>query len=37
MLLVVVSDPELLRLNFGIFILHVVQIAIFVVIPGSHW
>src|SRR5882672_5002509 len=33
MLLVVVSDPELLRLNFGIFILHVVQIAIFVVIP----
>ena len=33
MLLAVVSDPELLRLNLGIFILHVVQIAIFVVIP----
>jgi MFS family permease len=32
-LLAVVLDLELLRLNVGIFILHVVQIAIFVVVP----
>jgi MFS family permease len=29
----VVLDPQLLRLNFGIFALHTVQMAIFVVIP----
>jgi MFS family permease len=29
----VVFDPQLLRLNFGIFALHTVQMAIFVVIP----
>lgn len=39
--------PELLRLNFGIFVLHLVQMAMFVVIPpmlvqsglplASHW
>jgi len=33
MLLSVLENVELLRLNFGIFVLHVVQIAIFVVIP----
>ena len=33
MLLSVLANVELLRLNFGIFVLHVVQIAIFVVIP----
>jgi MFS family permease len=43
----VVLDPQLLRLNFGIFALHTVQMAIFVVIPvrlvesglplPSHW
>ncbi len=27
-------DPELLRLNAGIFILHMVQMAMFVVVPG---
>ena len=27
------SDPELLRLNFGIFVLHVVLMAMFVVVP----
>ena len=26
--------PELLRLNFGIFVLHLVQMAMFVVLPG---
>ena len=26
--------PELLRLNFGIFVLHLVQMAMFVVVPG---
>ncbi len=29
----VLADPELLRLNFGIFSLHAVQMAIFVVVP----
>jgi MFS family permease len=33
MLLEVLANVELLRLNFGIFVLHVVQIAIFVVVP----
>jgi MFS family permease len=28
-----VFDPQLLRLNFGIFALHVVQVAMFVVVP----
>lgn len=32
-LVAVLSNPEQLRLNFGIFALHVVQMAIFVVIP----
>lgn len=42
-----VLQPELLRLNFGIFILHSVQMAMFVVVPpllveaglavSSHW
>ena len=27
-------QPELLRLNFGIFVLHLVQMAMFVVLPG---
>lgn len=29
----VLRDPELARLNFGIFILHLVQMAMFVVVP----
>jgi MFS family permease len=29
-----VLDPDLLRLNAGIFILHLVQMALFVVVPG---
>ncbi|MBL8485855.1 MAG: MFS transporter [Rhodocyclaceae bacterium] len=44
----VLFDRELLRLNFGIFTLHMVQMAMFVVVPGllvaagdlpvaSHW
>lgn len=44
----VASDPDLMRLNFGIFTLHAVQVAIFVALPGwlveraglalaSHW
>jgi MFS family permease len=44
----VLRDPDLMRLNFGIFTLHAVQVAIFVVLPGwlveraglalaSHW
>lgn len=28
-----VLDPELMRLNFGIFILHLVQMAMFVIVP----
>ncbi len=46
--LTVLRDPDLMRLNFGIFALHAVQVAIFVVLPGwlveragldlgSHW
>lgn len=31
----VASDPDLLRLNLGIFILHIVQMAMFVVLPHS--
>ena len=45
---VVLFDTQLLRLNFGIFTLHMVQMAMFVVVPGllirygdlplaSHW
>ncbi len=34
-LLSVVSDTELARLNFGIFSLHLVQMAMFVVIPAA--
>lgn len=44
----VLRNPELLRLNFGIFVLHGIQMAIFVVVPltlvnrlgmpvGEHW
>jgi MFS family permease len=44
----VVGEADLMRLNFGIFTLHAVQVAIFVVLPGwlveraglalpSHW
>lgn len=44
----VLSDPQLLRLNFGIFALHVLQTALFLIVPGqlvkqfelpvaSHW
>ena len=44
----VARNPDLMRLNFGIFTLHAVQVAIFVVLPGwlveraglalaSHW
>ena len=44
----VARDPDLMRLNFGIFALHAVQVAMFVVLPGwlveraglelaSHW
>jgi predicted MFS family arabinose efflux permease len=29
----IVRDPELLRLNFGIFVLHMVQMAMFVIVP----
>jgi predicted MFS family arabinose efflux permease len=28
------SDPDLLRLNIGVFVLHAVQIAFFIVLPG---
>jgi MFS family permease len=46
--LLVARDRDLMRLNFGIFTLHAVQVAIFVVLPGwlveraglelaSHW
>jgi len=31
----VLLDPELARINFGIFALHVVQVAMFVVIPSA--
>ncbi len=31
----IVFDPELLRLNFGIFTLHMVQMAMFVVVPHA--
>ena len=31
----VISNPELARLNFGIFALHLVQMAMFVVLPGA--
>jgi MFS family permease len=31
----VLADPELARLNFGIFSLHLVQMAMFVVLPGA--
>ena len=31
----VVADPDLLRLNLGIFILHMVQMAMFVVLPHA--
>jgi len=31
----VIGDPELARLNFGIFALHLVQMAMFVVIPSA--
>jgi MFS family permease len=31
----ILFDPELLRLNFGIFTLHMVQMAMFVVIPHA--
>ncbi|TWO81036.1 MFS transporter [Denitratisoma oestradiolicum] len=30
----VLWDPQLMRLNFGIFALHLVQMAMFVVVPG---
>lgn len=44
----VLQDPDLLRLNFGIFSLHLIQMAMFVVVPhalvehggldvGAHW
>ncbi len=43
----VLADPELARLNFGIFALHLVQMAMFIVLPtalieaglplASHW
>lgn len=47
-LVAVLLDPQLLRLNFGIFCLHLVQMAMFVVVPAalvtagglpvaSHW
>jgi len=31
----VLANPELARLNFGIFSLHMVQMAMFVVVPGA--
>ena len=31
----VLLDPELARINFGIFALHIVQVAMFVVIPSA--
>jgi MFS family permease len=43
----VLADPELARLNFGIFVLHMVQMAMFIVLPtalieaglplAAHW
>lgn len=30
----VLSQPDLLRFNLGVFVLHMVQIALFVVVPG---
>ena len=33
-LLTVARSPDLMRLNFGIFTLHAVQVAMFVVLPG---
>jgi MFS family permease len=44
----IAAEPDLLRLNFGIFTLHAVQMAMFVVLPtwladraglelGDHW
>jgi predicted MFS family arabinose efflux permease len=45
--LAAILDPELLRLNFGIFVLHVILYAMFIVVPtrlvasglqvSSHW
>ncbi len=46
--LTVLSDPQLLRLNFGIFVLHMTQFAMWIAVPGllvsiahipaaSHW
>jgi MFS family permease len=31
----VLGDPQLMRLNFGIFALHLAQMAMFVVVPGA--
>lgn len=31
----VLSDRELMRLNYGVFALHLTQIAVFVVVPGA--
>jgi MFS family permease len=38
----VLKSPELMRLNFGVFVLHMCQVAMFVVIPSAliqsgHW
>ncbi|MFZ6693699.1 MFS transporter [Undibacterium sp. SXout20W] len=32
---VVLKNPELMRLNFGVFVLHFAQMAMFVVVPGA--
>lgn len=31
----VLRNPELMRLNFGVFVLHLTQVAIFVVVPAA--
>src|SRR5690606_30863608 len=30
----VLSQPDLLRFNLGVFVLHLIQVALFVVVPG---
>jgi MFS family permease len=33
--MLVLTNPELMRLNFGVFVLHLSQVAMFVVVPGA--
>lgn len=34
-LIEVLKNPELMRLNFGVFVLHLCQVAMFVIVPGA--